>query len=236
MGVRSCVACTRPAGAGYVLCESCGDRLADNLASVADLLADLDIALARLDVMAVAAGRGGEVGLPYATVASASRVALASTLIYWAQQLANTRATLWDIPNTLPEVADWLRYRIDWIRMLDTADQAYSQLDQVISRARSTVDRPASRTRFSVGACPELVDEHYCPGEIWATIPTRIGVDTAYLRCANPDCIRHITPWAPESWRRAGIRILRRKEALAHRHGHTGRGLPALGCSNALSV
>lgn len=201
------------------LCGGCGDRLADRLAAVGELAIELAYTRARWHVMTIAAGRGGEQGIPFTEVATQAVVNLTDTVLYWAQQVATARASVWAIPNTLAAVAHWLTMRLDWLRALDIAGEAYAQIDRAVSRARAVIDRPVHRTTFEVGPCPEIVETHYCAGMVWAYVPVRIGVDPAVLRCRNPDCYRHAQPWPTEQWREAGRRINRRREQQLSRRG-----------------
>jgi hypothetical protein len=210
----SCATCTRPPGAGFVLCSGCIDRLADHLSVIPALSQELDVTLARWDVLYVAAGRGGEEGLPFAQEASASQRALCATVLRWASQVATTHGTLWVLPNSLAEMVAWLTHRLDWLRRMESAAQAYIEMDTAVARARRAIDRPVHRTSFPVGPCPEIIDTRYCLGIVVAYIPIRIGVEPALLRCRNPECVRNTDPWPPEEWRSAGRRILRRRAGL----------------------
>lgn len=197
------------------LCPSCGDRFADKLAGIGDLYADLQYTRARWDVMTITTGRGGDTGLPFAEAASQASSALISTVLFWSQQLAQIRASLWELPNTLTGIASWLARRLDWLRAATWAADAYVQVKQVVSRARCAIDRPTHRTAFAVGPCPELIETtRYCPGVVWAYVPLRVGEIPAVLRCRAPECVRHVRPWTTEQWRNAGVRILRRERAL----------------------
>jgi hypothetical protein len=217
MAARSCVACTRPAGEGMILCPFCGDRVADHLAAVPDLHAELALTHARWDVLTVSAGRGGEQGLPFAAAATEAAGLMVSTVGYWAQQVALARASVWQIPNVLVDVARWLAHRVDWLRAMDSAGDAYSQLDRAVCRARSVIDRPAHRTRFPVGPCPEMIGQRYCAHQVVAYVPVRIGIEPAVMRCRNPECRRHCEPWTTDMWREAGRRINRLREHLKRR-------------------
>ena len=202
-----------------MLCPFCGDRMADHLSGVPDLCHELAITHARWDVLTLSAGRGGEQGLPFAEAATTARELLADTVAYWAQQVAVARASLWDVPNTLGEVARWLRLRLDWLRALEAAGEAYSEVDRAVCRARAVIDRPTHRTSFPVGPCPEIrgADRRYCMGAVYAYVPVRVDVDAAVMRCREPECRRHREPWTTDMWREAGKRINRLKQQLAGR-------------------
>jgi hypothetical protein len=201
---------------------TCTDKLADHLRAVNELCHDLDITLARMDVLTVASGRGGDPGLPFAPAASMATTALITTVVYWAQQVALYATSLWDLPNTVTQVPAWLMYRLDWLRAMPTAGQAYTQIDRAASAARRTIDRPMHRTSFPVGPCPEIIASRYCMGTVWAYVPVRIGVDPALMRCRNPECHRHTEPWTTDLWDEAGRRILRRQAIVASRSGVRG--------------
>jgi hypothetical protein len=218
-----------------MLCPFCADRLADHLIAVPDLHNELAMTHARWDVLTVSAGRGGEQGLPFARAASEAAALVVSTVSYWAQQVAIARCSPWDIPNTLGGVARWLANRVDWLRAMESAGDAYSQIDRAASRARSVIDLPTHRTRFPVGPCPEIIDARYCANQVIAYVPVRVGIEPAVMRCRNPDCRRHHEPWTTDMWRSAGERINRLREHLKRRalvtrcHGdHSGRS-PIIG-------
>jgi hypothetical protein len=213
------------------LCQFCGDRLADHLTAVPDLHHELALTAARWDVLSVSTGRGGEQGLPFASGATEASALMVSSVVYWARQVADARASIWEIPNTLAGVAGWLSNRLDWLRALVFAGDAYSQIDRAICRARSVIDLPPHRTRFPVGPCPEIIDARYCAFQVVAYVPVRVGIEPAVMRCRNPDCRRHHEPWPTESWRSAGERINRLREHLKRRAlvtrtsgDHKGRG------------
>lgn len=213
MVTRDCAACTRPAGASYVLCFSCVDRLADGLHAVPGLLDDLDTTYARLDRISVTSGRGGDTGLPVKLTAADAREHLGDIITYWTYAAIKGRETPWNAPNTLAELAIWLSRRLDWLRALESAGDAYSQLHRAVSTAWRVIDRPTHRCSFWVGLCPEIAADgvHYCSGDVWAYVPLRIGVDPAVLRCRNPECKGYHEPWAVPSWRKIGHRIAQRR-------------------------
>lgn len=209
------------------LCATCGDKLANHLCSVSELCHDLDITLARLDVLTIASGRGGDAGLPFAPAASDAHVLLVSTVLYWAQQVAQARSSHWNLPDDPAELAMWLMYRLDWLRALPGAGLAYTRIDTAVTTARRVIDRPMHRTSFPVGPCPEVIATRYCVGVVWAYVPVRIGVDPAVMRCRNPECRRHTEPWTTGQWDEAGRRILRRAEVVKSRSGdRSGRSAP----------
>lgn len=219
MPVRLCAACSRPPGNNYVLCPGCGDRMADHLHAVGDVLDDLDVTRAHMDVLIVSIGRGGEPGLPFGQAAALAYHHLVGIVGYWAIQLADARSAP-DRPPSAPAAAVWLARRLDWVRALDNAGTAYCDLDAAMARARCVIDRPLHRAAFRVGPCPELRDGAHCPGQIWAYIPVRMDADpAAVLRCRHPDCYRHREPWVRAEWRDAGVRILRRQVAVRRSSG-----------------
>lgn len=204
MAVVNCAACTRPAGAGFLLCGGCADRLADSLQLVPDLLVDLEITECRQDVITVSNGSpSAETGLPFKQLAVDARAALSSTVGYWALRVDRQRG---GVPQGTGAAAVWLSRRLDWLRMHEQAGQAYAELRGVVVRATAAVDRPAMRARFEVGPCPCTNHPVACPGVVCAYIPTR-EVDPAMLRCRHPECG---ASWSTPEWLRAGKLILRR--------------------------
>lgn len=218
MSARPCIACTRPAGEGYLLCPSCGDTLADHLGAVGDLYRELAMAAARWTVLTLPAGRGGECGLPYSEAASRASQTLVSTVTHWAQAVALVRADITEVAGGIDRVAHWLAMRLDWLRALEAAGEAYSQIDRAVCQARAAIDRPTNRTSFRVGLCIEVRQDRYCLGPVFAYVPVRIGIEPAVLRCLTVDCRRHRDPWRVESWRDVGIKMLRLQKQM-HRRG-----------------
>lgn len=205
----SCAACTSPPGDGFVLCSRCGDRLAEDLQRVPDLIGDLHITLARWDEIHVKQGRGGETGLPFRVAAADALHNLDSIIQFWVGLVAKKRG-IDEPPHGLVDQSQWLLRRLDWLRQLDTAGQAYSDLRSAVERGIRAIDRPTHRARFLVGPCPETVaDGSACNGDVWAYVPTSES-DPALLRCRNPQCIAFSKPWTTDQWLRVGKRILRR--------------------------
>jgi hypothetical protein len=205
----SCAACSSPPGDGFVLCSRCGDRLAEDLERVPDLIKDLHVTLARWDEIHVKQGRGGESGLPFRVVAADALRALDSVITFWTEELARKRRAELP-PHGLVDQSSWLFRRVDWLRALENAGTAYSEIRAVVDRGIRAIDRPTHRARFLVGPCPEMAaDGSNCTGDVWAYIPTR-EADPAVLRCRNPQCVAFAQPWTTEQWLRVGKRILRR--------------------------
>jgi hypothetical protein len=207
--MTTCQACTAPAGEGYVLCTRCGDRLALDLERVPDLISDLHVTLARWDEIYVKSGRGGETGLPFRVAAADALRSLSSVLSQWATQVAQNRTS--DHPTEdITDQAQWLLRRVDWLRALENAGTAFSEIGSAVDRGIAAIDRPTHRARFLVGPCPEMLDDgSSCSGDVWAYIPTR-EVDPALLRCRNPECRGFREPWTTEQWLKVGKRILRK--------------------------
>lgn len=199
------------------LCSSCGDRLADHLGCVGDLYIELGMTAARWDDLSVLLARGGDCGLPYAEAATTASAALVATVGFWAQRIAVLHASLWDVPATLAEVAHWLAMRLDWLRAMTDAGEAYSQIDRAVVRARVVIDRPAHRTSFRVGPCIEVRDSRYCLGDVFAHVPVRVGIEPAVLRCKTLECRRHREPWTTETWYEVGRKMLRLQSQLGIR-------------------
>lgn len=214
-----CEVCTRPAGEGFAICESCGNALADDLADVAGLRTGRDgeplpslpdellTAISRQDHLTVRSDRRGrEEGLPWKQTPAQAARALHGALAMWARQLADTRRDTLDATTTA-EVAAWLHNRVDWLRQHPAAAQAHADLTAAVANARDAIDLPSCRARFPVGPCPDNNDDGPCPGTVWAYIAT--GNDESLMRCR---CCG--ARWNTTQWYRVGKRIQTRRRQL----------------------
>jgi hypothetical protein len=224
---RICVACSRPPDAGMKLCMTCGDKMAKHLYGVGAMLAQLDITRAGEDALTESLGRGGEQGLPFDQNAASAYANLTSVVDFWAMHLAGTRNALNEVPTPGAWTALWLARRLDWLRALDAAQHAYTDLDAAMVRAQHAIDLPLPRPR-RIGLCPETRDDgQWCPGEVWAYTPIRDD-DPWVLRCRDPECDHHRKPWTTDQWhqldKRMDRRIQQRERAVKRPDGeHRGR-------------
>ena len=214
--------CTQPPGGGYLLCQNCGDQIADDLTAIADYLpAELDITASRQDRITISPGRGGETGLPWKDTATTALADLAGCVLLWARTV--NRGSDWLIPGTLTEVARWLWCRVDWIRSHDGAADAHRQITGTVSRAVRVIDLPATRSRFPVGPCPEVVEGGACTGTVWAYIATRARRADEPRMASSPEdesrlrCWECGARWVTPQWLTALKGILTRQRQLGWR-------------------
>jgi hypothetical protein len=97
---------------------------------------------------------------------------------------------------------------IDAIRRHPAAAELHDEVISAIRQARNEADRPANRTTFPVGPCPEDTETGPCPGEVVAFIPTE-DERPSWLRCQADEAHR----WSSIQFYRVGERIRRRMEA-----------------------
>lgn len=211
--------CRRTVPDGAPMCTHHASELAERLRSVPDLLDDLLVTISRQDRL----GTGGKAGPPDEQPAPRLDVTRAldgvvTTVTTWARHLAQAhklRVTTADRSaqdtrlQAAALAADWLADHAHLLRAHPHALQAYRALTRAITRARDRADRPADRTRFVVGPCPEN-DEHGqpCTGQVWAHVPTDER-ESAELRCHTCG-----TSWDTTRWNRTGQRIHARRREL----------------------
>lgn len=207
----TCPACFRAQHAG-LLCSSCCDVLEMELRDVPAVVAELDVTLAKQARM-----EGGKAGLAserngYHQGASLAADYLQNTLTTWARDLVGeTRDWFGVMVGGLASSRSAARLLLDHITEIRRHPAAAELHDEVISairQARAAADRPANRTTFPVGPCPEDTDSGPCPGEVVAFIPTE-DERPSWLRCQADEAHR----WSSIQFYRVGERIRRRMEA-----------------------
>lgn len=182
------------------------------LRDVPAVVAELDVTLAKQARM-----EGGKAGLAserngYHQGASLAADYLQNTLTTWARDLVGeTRDWFGVMVGGLASSRSAARLLLDHITEIRRHPAAAELHDEVISairQARAAADRPANRTTFPVGPCPEDTDSGPCPGEVVAFIPTE-DERPSWLRCQADEAHR----WSSIQFYRVGERIRRRMEA-----------------------
>lgn len=211
--------CRRTVSDGAPICTHHAGELAERLREVPDLLDDMLVTISRQDRI----GAGGKAGPPDEQPGprlDVSRVldALVGEITTWARDIAETYGLQIPVPDRPAQdarlhsaavAADWLAEHAALIRTHRAALECHRALTAAIAAARHKADRPDDRTRFVVGPCPESdVRGRYCPGQVWAYIPTDQR-DPAELRCSLCPAT-----WDTTRWRRAGARIAARRDQL----------------------
>jgi hypothetical protein len=203
----TCPACLREERTA-LLCLACTATLRYELNDVPNVLADLDVTLAKMGRM-----EGGKAGLAsersgYHHGASDPGWVLGNVLSTWARDVCGEES----VPESnLPSAvvaAHMLLSDMDKIRRHPAADELMDEVVDAIRLARRTTDRPANRTLFHVGPCPEDGETGPCPGEVFAFFPTEDSRPPRMECRENPE-----HRWASHQWYRTGERILRRMKS-----------------------
>lgn len=220
----TCATCGRPVADAHV-CTGCATRTAARLRTAADLWPELDTTIARLDRMGDPTPRAGRPapaspirpdgdpasdqvtgwpsGLPVNLAASETADVVRNTVTAWAKAVADEVGA--DLPGDMPELMRWLAGRIEWVRHQPWAPEAIDELAGMPGLLAKAVDRPATRTRFPVGPCPEQDDDgQWCPGEVVAIVPASTE-RASVMRCSHCG-----SEWGTVQWLRAGKRIIDR--------------------------
>jgi hypothetical protein len=149
----TCPVCGRPQSEG-LMCHACCSTIEMELHDVPAVVAELDVTLAKLARM-----EGGKAGLAsersgYHTGASLAADYLQNTLTTWARDIAGDH---WVADPEHPTViaAHALLSEIPAIRRHPAAAELHDEIISAVRQARATTDRPANRTLFHVGPCPE---------------------------------------------------------------------------------
>lgn len=141
-------------------------------------------------------------GLPFDWRASESAWTVRNVVGTWARVMAQTAGA--DLPAGMGALMRWLADRLVWARHQQWAPEAWDELDDAVALCWRLVDRPAARTRFPVGPCPEVGEVGLCAGTVWASVP---AVESRPALMACDGCG---VAWSTDQWARAGRRILAR--------------------------
>jgi hypothetical protein len=201
-----CPVCARPQTQG-LMCHGCTSTLEYELRDVPAIVTELDTTLAKLGRLERAKAGLASERSGYHLGASLAADYLCNTLTTWARDVSGDE---WHprMPGEAAIVAAYgLLGQIDTIRRHPTADKLHDEVCSAVRQARATADRPANRTTFPVGPCPEDTETGPCPGEVVAFIPTEDD-RPSWLRCQADDEHR----WSSIQFYRVGERIRRRME------------------------
>lgn len=147
-----CVAhCGRPAD-GYFLCQGCAGEVDSHLASVENLVAELDITVSRLARFSnpVPVTTSGPAPLPFDPTAADALAVLHNTLATWARDLAERLGhDLGDVTDDT--VAGWLRARQHSIRTHPAAGELADEIAHAVDNGWRAVDRAPGRVY--IGPC-----------------------------------------------------------------------------------
>jgi hypothetical protein len=192
------------------ICGVCAGNLERDLAEMPALLDDLSVTLSRQARIGghTNGSRAFERPLPFDPRASEAGDVLRSTLVGWIRDL-HDGAEYWPV-DSLHGMALWLYRRLS--RLLDhpAAEEAVDEIRFAVGLCKRVTDKPANRTAFAVGPCPELDEQGVqCPGEVRAFIPSTED------RPARMQCEACGAAWLTFQWLRAGRRILDRIEQTA---------------------
>lgn len=214
MSARCGLGCGRPAPNGTI-CTQHTWELQRDLDAVPDLLADLDLTLARQGKLGPVTEKvkgKGETPVSFNPAASAAADHLRDVLVRWARlcgmpwaEYATTAAA--HLLARLPELGT----RGDLPTMAD-------QIGLVVDAARRAVDAPAMRTVIPVGPCPETPDGRLCGGLVRAFIPA--DDRPAHMACDGEAA--HV--WSSIQW----LRVTKRIRDLADRQARAARVQPAV--------
>jgi hypothetical protein len=202
-----CPVCSRPQDQGLT-CHACTSALEYELRDVPAVVAELDVTLAKQARM-----EGGKAGLAserngYHQGASLAADYLQNTLTTWARDVAEVGFLAEHFTSPPRAAARILLNHITEIRRHPAAAELHDEITSAVRQARAAADRPANRTTFPVGPCPEDTDSGPCPGEVVAFIPTE-DERPSWLRCQADEAHR----WSSIQFYRVGERIRRRMEA-----------------------
>jgi len=159
-----CAACTRTSD-GF-LCGPCADMIVADLRQVGWISDELDVTLSRQD--RIGAQQGGhkpgkevERPSPMNQAAAAAAWDLHYTLQRNVAHLSEQRGLLIDCVDTAPALAGWLIRHKDALRHDEAAGEAFTDVRDVVRKARRVIDAPIPRQYLLVcgadtvhGKCP----------------------------------------------------------------------------------
>jgi hypothetical protein len=164
------------------ICHACTGRLTADLASTADLLAELDTTITRQARITAPAKGNGDKPLPYDVGASTAATALRTALHGWARILHEETATPYPAGNAA--VPAWLARHVDVIRLQEWAAEMAHDIKRAVDAGWRAVDR--QEERYYAGPCGNQVNDpagyYVCPTVLWARL------NSSTVRC--PTC-RH---------------------------------------------
>jgi hypothetical protein len=166
----ACANCAAALTDQGVICHACTGRLTADLASTADLLAELDTTITRQARITAPARGNGDKPLPYDAPASAAATALRTALHTWARVLHEETATAYPAGNAA--VPAWLARHADVIRMQEWAAEMAHDIKRAVDQGWRAVDR--QEERYYAGPCGNQVNDpaglYVCPTVLWVKL------------------------------------------------------------------
>jgi hypothetical protein len=172
--VEGCAICSSPTGDSGRLCRTHTDQLATELATVPDLVDDLQITRTRQDRVTAEkhGGRSATKPLPWNEHAAQRAFELNATLNAWALDTSKLGEDERDLlaehhHSDTAAVARWIARNLRTLRQHQDAGQAYDELSNAIREARRAVDRPLERV--FAGPCGVEADNGFiCREDLYA--------------------------------------------------------------------
>ena len=170
-----CQVCSAPTGDDARLCRTHTDDLSRDLASVPDLVSELEVTRTRQARVTAEkhGGRSAERPLPWNEHASAKAFELNATLNAWALDVSklgeDERDRLAEHHHTdTIAVAAWLGRNLATLRQHPEAGTAHDEITNAIREARRAVDRP--QERLFAGPCNEPDEDtgEHCREDLYA--------------------------------------------------------------------
>jgi hypothetical protein len=166
----SCANCGATLTDQATICHACTGRLTADLASTADLLAELDTTITRQARITAPAKGNGDKPLPYDVGASAAATALRTALHGWARILHEETATPYPAGNAA--VPAWLARHVDVIRLQEWAAEMAHDIKRAVDAGWRAVDR--QEERYYAGPCGNQVNDpagyYVCPTVLWVKL------------------------------------------------------------------
>jgi len=163
-----CSACYRANDA--FLCQTCADLLAKELRTVGWISDELDVTLSRQD--RIGAQQGGhkpgkevERPSPMNQAAAAAAWDLHYTLQRNVAHLSEQRGLPIDCVDTAPALAGWLIRHKDALRHDEAAGEAFTDVRDVVRKARRVIDAPIPRQYLLV--CSAETVHGKCPANLY---------------------------------------------------------------------
>lgn len=144
MAAAVCSSCDRPVANGY-LCSTCTTSLADDLAAIGPLLAELEVTRTRQDRLGDTSGRpAGGIPLPWKEHAAEAYWVLSATVLVWVRLVVerighDPTDPVGDDPGSW---SGWLARHINGLRLLPVVGECADEIGNAMDLALHAVDRP----------------------------------------------------------------------------------------------
>lgn len=177
--MADCLTCERPQPDTAYVCATCASRLCERMRIAANLVPELETAVAKLARFGEPGPRsrgrapaapirpdGGQLrhyadqdighlsGLPYDWAASDARDAVTNTVETWCRVVRDERGGQY--PGELGAAMRWLAGQLEWLRHQKYAGDAVDELGDAARLVARAVDRPAERV--DAGVCLAVLD------------------------------------------------------------------------------